>query len=31
MDKCREAFERSECEIYETNYDYMKKNWDSQG
>lgn len=28
MDKCREAFERFECEKYEANYDDMKKNWD---
>ena len=28
MDKCREAFERIECEKYEANYDDMKKNWD---
>lgn len=28
MDKCREAFERFECEKYECNYDDMKKNWD---
>lgn len=28
MDKCREAFERFECEKYEANYDAMKKNWD---
>lgn len=28
MDKCREAFERFECEKYEANYDDMRKNWD---